>query len=307
MMSQYSQSNTPDAKPSAGDNGANGDGVELVPASSFTFDELVTIYNQGRIDYIVPMPMSAISLREYVRNYDINLEKSVVATLDGEPAGLNMLGVRRGHTWVTRLEVLPNKRRCGLGQRMMEYIIDRSRQLEVPYSVLEVIQNNKPAFRLFHKLGFREARELLVIRRPPSPPIHDAPNYAIQYLDHESAITLLRQRKSVPSWLDEVPSLLNAGGLAALRVELENGDRGWLVYQKTPLQLRRLVLQTEVGDPHEVGLALIHALYARFPNTDTKSENLPVYDPHWPAMQESGFIEAFRRIEMRLDMYRIRN
>jgi ribosomal protein S18 acetylase RimI-like enzyme len=299
-MPHYSQPHAADAHASD----ESDDGVMLVPASEFTFDELVTIYNQGRIDYIVPMPMSAISLREYVCNYDVNLEKSVVAMLDGEPAGLNMLGVRPGHTWVTRLEVLPNRRRCGLGQRMMTYVIERSKQLEVSYSVLEVIKDNQPAFHLFHKLGFREARELLVIRRPPSPPMHDAPHYAIQYLDHERAIMLLRRRQSVPSWLDEIPSLLNAGGLDALRVELENGDRGWLVYQKTPLQVGRLVLQTEVGDPHQVGLALIHALYARFPNTDTKSENLPVYDPHWPALQEGGFIEAFRRIEMRLDMYK---
>jgi len=303
-MPHYSQKHTVHSEAGAENDQGRGDGVALVPASDFTFDELVTIYNQGRIDYIVPMPMSAISLREYVRNYDVNLEKSVVAMLDGEPAGLNMLGVRPGHTWVTRLEVLPNRRRCGLGQRMMEYVIERSEQLEVPYAVLEVIKDNQPAFHLFHKLGFREARELLVIRRPPSPPTHDAPNYAIQYLDHERAIMLLRRRQGVPSWLDEVPSLLNAGGLAALRVELANGDRGWLVYQKTPLQLGRIVLQTEVGDPHQVGLALIHALYARFPSTDTKSENLPVYDPHWSAMQEAGFIEAFRRIEMRLDMYR---
>lgn len=277
--------------------------LKLLPANQFTFDELVTIYNKGRVDYIVPMPMSAISLREYVQNYDVDLEKSAVAMLDGTPVGLNMLGVRSGHTWITRLEVLPARRGLHIGQRLMEHLIARSRRLEVPYIMLEVIKNNVPAYRLFRKLGFRETRRLLVIRRPPAPPTHNAPNYAVQYLNQEKAISLLSRRQSIPSWLDETSSLLNAGSLAALRVELENGDRGWLVYQKTPLQLGRLVIQTEAGDPHQVGLALTRALYARYPGIDTKSENLPVYDAHWTAMQEAGFIEAFRRIEMRLDMF----
>lgn len=278
--------------------------VELVPASQFTFDELVTVYNRGRVDYIVPMPMSALGLREYVRIYDVNLDKSVVSLVDGEMVGMNMLGVRPDHTWLTRLEVFPEARRHGLGQRMMERLINQSCLLEVPYVILEVIKNNVPATSLFRKLGFSRTRELLVIRRPPGPPTHDAPHYAVQYLNQERAIALLNRRRSIPSWLDETPSLLNAGSLAALRVELENGDRGWMVYQKVPLRLGRMVLQTEAGDSHRVGLALTHALYARYPDTDTKSENLPAYDPHWPAMQEAGFIEAFRRVEMRLDMFK---
>lgn len=281
----------------------NPDSLNLIQASKFTFDELVKVYNRGRVDYIVPMPMSALSLREYVRNYDVDLEKSAVAMLNGKPVGLNMLGIRPGRAWITRLEVLPAKRGLRIGQRLMECLIAHAHRLEAPYVILEVIKNNVPAHRLFRKLGFRETRMLLVIRRPPGPPTHKAPSYAVQYLNQEQAIELLSRRQSIPSWLDETPSLLNAGSLAALRVELENGDRGWLVYQKTPLQLGRLVLQTEVGDPHQVGLALIRALYARYPGTDTKSENLPIYDPHWPAMQEAGFIEAFRRIEMRLDMF----
>jgi hypothetical protein len=66
--------------------------------------------------------------------------------------------------------------------------------------------------------------------------------------------------------------------------------------------LGRLVLQTESGDPYCVGQALAHALHTRHPALDTKSENLPVNDPHWPALQAMGYVESFRRIEMRLDL-----
>jgi len=276
--------------------------VRLVPASQFTFDELVAAYNQTRVDYIVPMPMNVARLREYVNNYDVDLDASAVAVAGDQILGLAMLGVRPGHTWITRLGVLPVKRRYGTGRLLMEYLIAQSRRLQADYIVLEVIKNNTPAHRLFLKLGFRERRELLVVRRPPGPPVTDVNHYHCETLGHREAMELLHQRRGIPSWLDDTPSLENAGSLAALRVELETGDQGWVVYQNTVFQLGRLVLQTESGDSHHVGLALAHALHTRHPTQDTKSENLPTTDPHWPALQASGYIESFGRIEMRLDL-----
>jgi len=276
--------------------------VKVVPASQFTFEELTDAYNQTRVDYIVPMPMNVARLREYVHNYDIDMEASAVAVEGDQILGLAMLGVRPGHTWITRLGILPVKRRRGTGQLLTEQLIARSRRLKMDYVLLEVIKNNLPAFQLFRKLGFREIQELLVLRRPPGLPVVNVSPYIAQVLDYSQTVALLHQRRSAPSWLDETPSLENAGNLAALRVELKTGDQGWLVYQNTVFQLGRLVLQTEVGDPHQVALALIHALHTRHPAQDTKTENFPPTDPHWPALQAMGYLESFRRIQMRLDL-----
>lgn len=274
----------------------------IAPADAFTIDELVAAYNQTRVDYIVPMPMNATRLAEYVHHYDVDMGRSAVALDDGDTLGLAMLGVRPGHTWITRLGVLPHKRKHGTGRALMQHLIDQSRQLEVPYIILEVIMGNDPAERLFHELGFKAVRELLIVRRPPGPSSIDAGPYTVQILDHPQTVALLDRRHSIPSWLDEAASLNNAGGLAALRVDLPGEEWGWIVYQPTTFQLSRLVLQTEHGDPRRVGRALAHALHARHPTSDTKSENLPVDDPHWPALQELGYFESFRRIEMRLDL-----
>lgn len=276
--------------------------VKLLSAVQFTYDELVGAYNQTRVDYIVPMPMNATRLQDYVHTYDVDLELSCVATEEEHILGLAMLGVRPGHTWVTRLGVLPVKRRRGTGQLLMECLIEQSRNLDVDYVTLDVIKNNDPAYQLFLKLGFRAIRELLIVRRPPGPPTLDVGPYTVLTLDRHEVIELLHQRWSVPSWLDERESLVNAGNLAALCVELPTGDWGWLVYQQTPFQLARLVLQAEIGDPHRVGLALIHALHTLHPALDTKSENLPLNCLYWPALQEMGYIESFHRIEMRLDL-----
>lgn len=277
--------------------------IELRPASEFTVEELVNAYNQTRVDYIVPMPMNARRLSEYIRNYDVKLEYSAVAVSGDQMLGLSMLGVRPGHCWCTRLGVLPVKRRRGTGEALMRDHIRIARELGVGYITLDVIKNNTPAQQLFKKLGFQEVRQLLILRRPPGPPkLNDVDPYDVTPLGADAAIELLHQRRSTPSWLDETASLVNAGSLAALKVELQNGGRGWLVYQDTLFQLGRLVLQTEAGDPREVARTLVHALHREHPIKDTKTENFPLDDPQLPGLLDMGYLESFRRIELRLDL-----
>ncbi len=285
--------------------------LRILPASQFALETLTEAYNQTRIDYIVPMPMNVARLEAYIHNYDVNLEDSAVAVLDDDILGLSMLGVRGDRTWITRLGVLPNERRCGAGEALMRYLIDCSRQRGAQKIILEVIKNNWPAFYLFKKLGFVLTRELLVLRRPPHGTDVSVPPYTLETFGSEMAEALLAERKTHPSWLDESPSLKNAGHLEALRVTLDGSkteskhqetERGWLVYQHELYQLGRLVIQPETGDPERVTCALIHALHTLHPYHDTKFENLPAESAAWPVLETFDYLVAFRRLEMSLDL-----
>jgi len=284
---------------------------EIIPASQFSLATLTEAYNQTRIDYIVPMPMNVDRLETYIHNYDVDLDASAVALFEGDILGLAMLGIRERRTWITRLGVLPNERRHGTGEALMRYLIDQSRQRRAQSVILEVIKNNWPAFYLFKKLGFELTRELLVLRRPPREMKIEVPSYTLEVLDTERAEKLLAKRQSRPSWLDEAQSLKNAGHLEALRVTL-NSDaaemdadeigRGWLVYQHELYQLGRLVIQPEAGNPQHVTRALIHAMHTQHPRHDTKFENLPAESLYWPVLEAFGYLVAFRRLEMQLDL-----
>ncbi len=282
--------------------------VKLLPASQLAWEALADAYNQTRIDYIVPMPMNVARLRDYVRAYDVDLDVSVVAVDGAQIVGLAMLGVRPGRTWITRLGVLPTNRQHGLGQLLMQALLDHSRRLNAGHVMLEVIKGNEPAHRLFRKMGFQETREVLVIRRPPGPPpvewgqVNYPMPYRAQALDHHQVIELLGARCDSPTWLTETASLDHGDHLTGLRVALKNGGRGWMAYQNATFQLTHLVLQTEDGDPREVGQALLHALHTRHPAQDTTTENVPADDRHLPALWDLCYLEAFRRIEMRLDL-----
>jgi GNAT superfamily N-acetyltransferase len=270
-----------------------------VPCSKYTFAELADIYNQSRVDYIVPMPMNAKRMEAYVRSYDIDLDVSIVVfDHEGLMAGVGMLGVREDRAWITRVGVLPDRRGHNLGRFLMETLIDNAREHNCRLVQLEVIKGNAPAHRLFLKLGFRETRELLVIRRPPGKSAAPAlENMTMAILTPDEVQTCAKQGSGW-SWIEEPDSLLKVGGLRGLRVELGDGTSGWAIYQHSALQIAHLAMHTPAPARDTLTLALLYHLHSLNPMLDTKVENTPALDLRWPVFQQMGYVEAFRRIEM---------
>jgi ribosomal protein S18 acetylase RimI-like enzyme len=271
--------------------------VRLLPASQYTIEELTSAYNQTRVDYMVPMPMNAARLAAYVKNYDVDMERSWVAMDGSEMLGLAMLGVRPGRTWITRLGVLPVRRRRGTGEALVHALLDGTRELGRPLSILEVIKGNVPAYELFRKVGFHQTRELMVLRRPPGQPQLN-PQGKINWLEKEEALDRLCAHPVRPAWTNELESYINAGDAQGLEVDLGQKGHGWLVFRRQKFTLSHFVLHAEAGHAETVALALILHLYNRFPHVDTYIENLPADDPHLSTLLEAGFFEVFRRVEM---------
>lgn len=286
--------------------------ARLLPASGFTIEALTAAYNQTRVDYLIPMPMTSARLAEYIRLYDVDLEHSWVAVDGAEVLGLAMLGVRPGRAWVTRLGVLPASRRRGTGEVLVQALLQSAAELGLALDILEVIKENAPARALFRKLGFHETRELLVLRRPAGPPAV-APVGEAAWLEMETALDLLAGeldagRIRLP-WTNEIETYRNGGDALGLRVALPAADdeppaSGWMVFRRQVHgdggMLSHFVLRSETGSPRRVASALAAHLYRRYVELPSDVENLPAGDPHLGALLDAGFSEAFRRIEMEL-------
>ncbi len=270
-----------------------------VATSHYNYQELAEIYNQARTDYIVPMPMNARKMQEYVEHYDIDLNNSAVAIDidDEEPNGICMLGVRGDRTWITRLGVIPVRRRRKAGEFLMRTLLEGSQKMNARLVQLEVIKGNEPAYRLFRKLGFEETRELLVIRRPPGQLAPDAlPEMTVRELTEQEIHACLEEREPGAAWTEETESLINMDSLKGMHVELPDGEDGWIVFHYSAFQLGHFVLSP--GKSDDMLYALICAVHDAYPLHDTKIENLAADHPTWPQFQRSGYMEAFRRIEM---------
>lgn len=247
--------------------------------------------------------MNGKRMEEYIHCYDVDLDASAVAlNSDGLETGLIMTGLRGDRSWATRLGVIPDRRGHHIGQYLMELLIEESTKRGVRRVQLEVIKGNEPAIRLFQKLRFETVRELLIIRRPPGePPADLVPDgTAITVIAPTQIPGYLERREPNAAWTEETSSLINAGGLQGLRVDLPSGESGWIVFQQMTFQLSHFVLSPNISE--KMAQALICAVHRSYPKHDTKIENLPANHPTWVAFQRLGYIEVFSRIEMYLHL-----
>ena len=273
--------------------------IEVLPATNFTIQELTDLYNQTRVDYLVPMPMNVDRLAEYIRDFDVDLSHSGVAKAgDGQILGLGMLGVRKNLAWITRLGVLPVTRRSGAGEALMDYMLEQSEELGLEQTHLEVIKNNDPAYRLFLKKGFQVTDNYLVMRRAPHS-ISSSLVGEVKWLDRDEALEILQTYPQHLTWINANESMGNAPDVQGIRLWLPNGDTGWLVYRSQKFFFSHLVMHTEQGDPVEVGTQILLHMYSHYPRMDTYAENIHEHDPHLPAFKALTFFENFSRIEMK--------
>lgn len=277
--------------------------IEIIPADRYSIQELTDLYNQTRVDYLVPMPMNADRLSEYVHDFSVDLRQSCVARdANGNVLGLSMLGIRQDIAWITRLGVLPSTRRTGAGSKLMDYMLNNANMLGMREIHLEVIKNNEPAYKLFLKKGFIETDTYLVMRHAPRP-LSDSLQGEVTWLDFDGAMKMLKCYPEHLTWINAFESMQNSPNTEGLHIKLPNGDSGWIVYRNTKFTLRstlsHLIIHTEKGKPQEVGTQLLSHLHTRYPHHDTYAENIHENDPHLPAFQALGYFTNFARIEMR--------
>jgi GNAT superfamily N-acetyltransferase len=130
--------------------------MKLVPSDQFSYAELAELFTRGYEGYFVPMHFDERTLRYMVDAWDIDLSRSRVAP----DAGLCNLAIRGDRGWIGGIAVVPEQRRHGVGRALMEAVIE----LAPPTVLLEVIEANEPAIKLYEALGFEKTRVLEVWR-----------------------------------------------------------------------------------------------------------------------------------------------
>jgi ribosomal protein S18 acetylase RimI-like enzyme len=130
--------------------------VNLVPSDRFSYAALAELFTRGYEGYFVPMHFDEPTLRTMVERWHIDLSKSRVAP----DAGLANLAIRGDRGWIGGIAVVPEQRRKGVGRALMEAMLE----LAPPTVLLEVIEANEPAIKLYESLGFEQTRVLEVWR-----------------------------------------------------------------------------------------------------------------------------------------------
>jgi ribosomal protein S18 acetylase RimI-like enzyme len=140
--------------------------LELRPSATLAPAALAALFTAAYEGYVLPMQITEEQLLSMVDAFDIRLDDSRVASVDGDDVGLANLAVRGEEAWIGGIGVVPSARRRGIAEALMDAVHEVARGLGVRRVWLEVIEQNESAYRLYEKLGYEVARKVEVWSLP---------------------------------------------------------------------------------------------------------------------------------------------
>lgn len=135
--------------------------LELRPLLDYGLQEAVTLMNLGFSDYFIHIELTLPMFLNMARTESIDLGSSRIIWLDDEAVGIALIA-RRG--WTSRLATMaiaPASRGRGAGRAAMDLLLAEASTRGDHAMVLEVIENNAPAVRLYEACGFHTERRLV--------------------------------------------------------------------------------------------------------------------------------------------------
>lgn len=134
----------------------------------FGLDASANVLTRGFADYFVAIPFTAPVLLHMARTDSVDLAASRIVVRDDTPLAAALIA-RRG--WTSRLAgmaLVPDARRQGVGRATVMHLLAEAKARGEHAMVLEVIEQNGPAVRLYEVCGFTKRRRLLGFTAKPA-------------------------------------------------------------------------------------------------------------------------------------------
>lgn len=135
--------------------------LDIKPASDSPIPDLVELLNLSFDDYLIPFRFEISQFLNLLRRDTIDLASSRVLLKDKKPAGIALISRRGWASRVAALGIIKELRGKKAGSWLMERLITESRERKDREMVLEVIEQNEPAVRLYKNHGFDTMRRLI--------------------------------------------------------------------------------------------------------------------------------------------------
>ncbi len=156
--------------------------LQSQPILDLTSGEVTQAVNAGFEGYLVPLRFTPDTLERRMRAEHLDAEASRVFTLGGQVAGAALVA-RRGRTSrLAAMGVSSPFRGQGVGRLMLDEVLTAARARGDRAMLLEAIETNAPAVRLYTSAGFTVTRRLVGHDRPPEPG-KDAPLIEVDATD----------------------------------------------------------------------------------------------------------------------------
>jgi len=210
--------------------------LEIKRLTVCSLTDAVTVWNEGFSDYFVDLTLTAESYLARLRNEGLSQAHSLIAFVDGNPAGFLLNGIREAGgmklAWNGGTGVSPKFRKRGVGKALVQAAIGLYREEGVELATLEAISNNEPAIALYRKFGYEVVDRLIFLRHEGQlDSFTSASQYMITTAKPEQVGELDFYLQSSP-WQAQWQNMLLDGGEAAIVADREGVDVGYALCRK---------------------------------------------------------------------------
>jgi ribosomal protein S18 acetylase RimI-like enzyme len=272
--------------------------LELKPASDYSLPDLVEILNRGFENYFVPIAFNVTTFLNMIRKDGTDLTSSRVLLRDGEQAGIALIA-RRG--WTSRLAAMgiaQEVRGLGAGSWFMKKLIDEACARGDREMVLEVIEQNEPAVRLYGNYGFEIVRRLVGFTRKDA---FEDETPKLAEIDVREAARLISQYG-----LRDLPWQLSGESIAQLNPPVRAYSNGHMSIIISTPDVNDIVIWSLLVKPNapenETELGMLKSVIAAYPG---KTWHVPALLPEesGKVYERAGFMkEELSQWQMRLKL-----
>ncbi|WP_164975969.1 GNAT family N-acetyltransferase [Oleiharenicola lentus] len=135
--------------------------VRFTSIEEFSPARTAELLTQAFADYFVKIPFTETGLRQMELSDSVDLARSPVMWLDGNPVGAALIARRGATSRLAGMALVPAARGRGAGRALMEQLFTAARNRGDQRLVLEVIEQNTAAVKLYEAVGFARIRRLV--------------------------------------------------------------------------------------------------------------------------------------------------
>ncbi len=139
------------------------------PAAGCPTANLVKLLNRGFEAYFIPIRFDTVTFWNMLHQDGIDLNASRILMVSGRPCGIALIARRGSSSRLAAMGITRELRGQGAGSWFMNILVRDAHQRNDRDMVLEVIEQNEPAVKLYRKFGFQTVRRLLGFTRTSAP------------------------------------------------------------------------------------------------------------------------------------------
>ena len=222
--------------------------MQITTLQSTSIEQITATFVEAFKDYELPMRLTVEQMRRKISVENINLSYSLGAFDGDEMVGfiLHGFGVVDGKKtlWNGGTGVVETARGNRLTEKMYEFITPILKANNTERIILEVLQTNEKAKKVYEKIGFVTQREFFSYKGEMQ--TDKWTTHIVQQLEEYDLTTLSTFEEVKPCWQSSNPVLRNWGkAIKAIAVKNEKEIIGLLIYNQTNKRIQRFAVNKD--------------------------------------------------------------